>query len=78
MKFLKLTLLAFTMIAGLTVSAQKIKLEDGSVDAIKSETTFNYEFTYDNMAVGKFDKEADYVKKKTDDYNAKDEGRGDG
>ncbi|MFT3909630.1 MAG: hypothetical protein QM737_09410 [Ferruginibacter sp.] len=77
MKFAKLTvatlLLAFTMNA----NAQKMKVKEGSIDALKNETSFAFEFTYTGMGVGKFPVEADYVKKKTDDYNAKDEGRGD-
>lgn len=78
MKFVKLTVATLLLAFSMNASAQKMKLKDGSLDALKSETNFNFEFTYDNMAVGKFDKEADYVKKKTDDYNAKDAGRGDG
>lgn len=77
MKFVKLTVVTLLVAFSMNAGAQKLKLKDGSLDAVKNETAFNYEFTYDNMAVGKFDKEADYVKKKVDDYNAKDAGRGD-
>ena len=59
------------------LKAQKIKVTEGSIDAIKSETSLNFEFTYDNMGVGKYDKEADYVAKKTEDYNKKEAGKGD-
>lgn len=57
--------------------AQKIKTREGNVDALKNETTINIEFTYDNMSVGKFDNEQDYIKKKTDEYNKKEAGKGD-
>lgn len=66
-------LLAFTGAA----HAQKLKVQEGSIDAIKSESSLNFEFTYDNMKVGKFDKEEDYIAKKKEEYNKKEEGRGD-
>ena len=59
------------------IQAQKVKVTEGSIDAIKGETSINLEFTYDNMKVGKFDHEADYIAKKTDDYNKKEAGKGD-
>lgn len=77
-KFLRATLLVITTAClSLTALAQKIKLKEGSLDVLKNETSINIEFTYDNMAVGKFDKEADYVNKKKTEYNAKEAGRGD-
>ncbi|WP_028786422.1 hypothetical protein [Terrimonas ferruginea] len=77
-KFLRATLLVMTTAClSLTALAQKIKLKEGSLDVLKNETSINIEFTYDNMAVGKFDKEADYINKKKTEYNAKEAGRGD-
>ena len=58
-------------------SAQRLKTLDGDISVLKSESTINVEFTYDGMAVGKFDNEKDYVAKKTDEYNKKEPGRGD-
>ena len=49
----------------------------GSVSALKGEKNINTEFTYDNMGVGKFKTEAEYVAKKTDEYNKKEPGKGD-
>jgi len=68
-----LLLLAFSG----NLKAQKIKVPNGSIDAIKSETSLNLEYTYDSMKVGKYDKEADYVAQKTEDYNKKEAGKGD-
>ncbi|HEX5152114.1 MAG TPA: hypothetical protein VFW07_11755 [Parafilimonas sp.] len=68
-----LLLLAFSG----NLRAQKIKVTDGNLDAIKSETSLNIEYTYDSMKVGKYDHEADYVAKKTEDYNKKEAGKGD-
>ena len=42
-------------------NAQRIKLTEGSLDVLKNETSINVEFTYNNMSVGKFDKESEYV-----------------
>jgi len=65
------------LLLSLTVSAQRMKLLEGDLSSVKSEKTINTEFTYDNMKVGKFDKEEDYVKTKTADYNKKEAGKGD-
>lgn len=60
-----------------TVSAQRIKLTTGDLSLLKNETAINLEFTYDNMSVGKFKNEQDYLDKKTAEYNKKEPGRGD-
>lgn len=57
--------------------AQKIKLTDGDLAPLKNEKQLNVEFTYDHLTVGKFDNEDDYIKKKTDEYNKKEAGKGD-
>ncbi len=61
----------------LNTQAQKIKTTEGSTDVLKNETSINVEFTYDNMSVGKYDKESEYLEKKTAEYNSKEPGRGD-
>lgn len=71
-----LTVLAISFFL-LTANAQKIKTTEGNPSVLKSESTINIEFTYDNISVGKFADEKDYIKKKTDEYNAKEPGRGD-
>ena len=60
-----------------TLQAQKIKVIEGSVDAFKSDNSVNFEFTYDSMKVGKYDKEEDYVAQKQGDYNLKEPHKGD-
>jgi hypothetical protein len=69
-----LGLLAFSF---MSTSAQKIKTKEGDPSVLKNEVNINIEFTYDNLSVGKFANEQDYIKKKTDEYNAKTPGRGD-
>jgi hypothetical protein len=61
----------------INASAQRIKTIEGDISVLKAETTISVEFTYDNMSVGKFDKESDYIDKKKGEYNEKEAGRGD-
>ena len=69
----------FLMLLSLSFSgyAQKIKLVSGSLSGLKGEKSVNAEFTYNDMGVGKFDKEEDYVNKKKGEYNEKEAGKGD-
>lgn len=69
--FLALAFFAFS------ANGQRIKLTDGSLDVLKNEKSINVEFTYDNMSVGKYDKESEYIEKKTAEYNSKEAGKGD-
>lgn len=73
------SLAAFLAISFFTLqaNAQKIKTKEGDPSVLKNEPNINVEFTYDNISVGKFADEKEYIKKKTDEYNAKDPGRGD-
>lgn len=57
--------------------SQTVKLTSGSLTSLKNEKTVNVEFKYDNMIVGKDLTEADYVKRKKEEYNEKEAGRGD-
>ena len=68
-----LTMVFFSM----NLSAQKIKTKEGDLSVLKDQTSINIEFTYENISVGKFDKESDYIAKKKNEYNAKESGRGD-
>ena len=61
----------------LQANAQKIKTNSGNPDILKAETALNIEFVYDNLSVGKFKSEAEYIKAKTEEYNKKEAGKGD-
>ena len=52
-------------------------VDGGDVSILKGEKTINIEFTYVKLSVGDFSKEADYIKKRTEELNAKDSGTGD-
>jgi hypothetical protein len=78
MKLINKLFLLFTLIClALGANAQRIKLVEGDLAAIKGETTISVEFTYDNMGVGKYDKESEYIERKKEEYNKKEPGRGD-
>jgi hypothetical protein len=70
--FVALGLMAFS-----SAIAQKVKLIEGDLSALKNEKSINTEFSYDKMKVGKFDDEAEYVNKKKEEYNKKEAGKGD-
>lgn len=77
MKLVKPLALLAVMVFSLSVNAQRIKLLEGDLSVLKNEQSINTEFTYDNMRVGKYEKEADYIADKTADLNKKEPGRGD-
>jgi hypothetical protein len=60
------------LFCSITGFAQEVDLTKGDLSILKGETSINIELTYEKMAVGDFSKEADYIKKRTDELNAKD------
>jgi hypothetical protein len=78
MKPLKISsLLLATAFFSITSFSQKIRVKDGDKNILKNESKINIEFTFDNLSVGKFDKEQDYIDSKKAEYNKKEPGRGD-
>lgn len=69
------SILSFLYI-GITGYAQEVDLTKGDLSILKGETTINIELTYEKTSVGDFSKEADYIKKKKEEYNEKDQGSG--
>jgi hypothetical protein len=77
MKNIKLSLIAlFVLLSGITFS-QKITLLEGDLSFLKGEKFLNIEYDYSKCAVGKFKTEAEYLDKKTAEYNEKEAGKGD-
>ena len=70
----KISLIAICFFVTFLANAQKITYT-GSVTCLKNESAINYQFTYENMQVGKMS-EADYISKKTDEAEEKRAGRG--
>jgi len=77
MKILKTVLVAVIVFAATSVYAQKIKVKDGDLGFLKGQSEILLEYDYSDMAVGKFDKEEDYIAKKVAEYNEKEPGKGD-
>jgi hypothetical protein len=77
MKSVKIAAVLFTLLLSQGIKAQHISLMEGNLSPLKSESTIVVQFAYDNMRVGKYDKEADFISAKKDDYNRKEPGRGD-
>lgn len=73
MKCVALLILVFFSV---TSTAQKIKLREGDISVLKGQPSVSVEFIYDGMSVGSYPDEADYIKKKMDDYNKKEPGSG--
>lgn len=69
--------LMITIFLGLQANAQKVKNTSGNADILKSESSINIEFTYDNISVGKYKSEQEYITAKTEEYNKKEPGKGD-
>ena len=72
-----LAVMAAILFCSFKLIAQEVELIKGSLSVLKDQTSVNIEFTYEKMSVGDFNKEADYIKKKTDEANAKEPGTGD-
>lgn len=70
-------LLVATCLLGLHTIAQKVKTTSGNDDILKSESSINIQFNYDNITVGKFKNEQEYITAKTEEYNKKEAGKGD-
>lgn len=77
MQFPRILMAIVMAVAPIVVNAQRIKLTEGDLSPLIGITELNTEFTYDNIKVGEFSNEDDYIHKKTEDYNKKEAGRGD-
>ncbi len=65
----RLFILSFALIAcTFSLTAQKIVSESGNLSGLKGETNFNLVYNYDNLAVGKYPTEKEYVDYKKGEY----------
>lgn len=76
MKKLFVAVFILMLSSGLVLDAQKISIQKGSLGAVKGQKMLAT-FDYSGMAVGKFDREEDYIAKKMEDYNKDEAGKGD-
>jgi len=77
MKRLLSLILIQMLISGFLLNGQKITVKKGNLDFLKGQKSLLVTFDYSNMAVGKYDKEDDYIAKKSEDYNKSEAGKGD-
>src|SRR5690606_10163736 len=77
MKAIRFGALAVALFLSVVANAQKVRMMDGSLDALKGVSKINAQFDYSKMGVGKFATEEEYIEKKKGDYNKKEAGRGD-
>ena len=61
---------------GLPASAQRIKLDSGSLAFLKGQTSLNVDYVYDGLRVGKKTEE-DYVRERVKAKNDEEPGKGD-
>ncbi len=59
------------------VNGQDNALVSGNTDFLKQDNIINIVFSYDNMAVGKFRTEKEYIDKKVAEHNNAEPGKGD-
>jgi hypothetical protein len=76
MKSLKITLSSIFILAALSADAQKIKIKEGSLDALKGQSSLKVQYDYSSFKVGK-KTEAEYIAEKKKKYNDDEAGRGD-
>lgn len=76
MKTIKLALSAFFSVILSAGFAQKITVLEGDLKVLKGETILNVQYDWEDIAVGKFSKEEDYISRKVAEYNEKESGRG--
>ena len=69
--------LTIAALFSVTADAQKIELMKGDFSALEGQTEINTTFEYEDIKVGKFDHEEDYINKKKAEYNKKEAGKGD-
>lgn len=74
---MKSLLFVTLMSISLTGFTQKLKITEGSLKALKGAKSIKTEFNYDEMSVGKFKTESEYIQKRKVEINEKEPGRGD-
>ena len=70
-------LISFVMLINTNVYAQKIKVSTGNLNFLKGQKVLNVIYSYENMGIGRYDLEEDYVMDKVIAYNDSEPGKGD-
>lgn len=69
-------LVVFVAVAGALTGCGSVQLKSGSLEFLRNEKLINMEYTYENMRVGAFVKEEDYLAKRSAEIDKKEPGRG--
>jgi len=77
MSTFKFMLTVFIASCATVAYSQKIKVRSGDEDQLAQFKKFHIEYYYEDVSVGKFDNEEEYVEKKVTDYNMDEAGKGD-
>lgn len=77
MKAIRFVILAGILLTTVQLYAQKVKLVEGNLDALKDMAKLNVMYDYTRMTVGKFNNESDYIAYKKEEYDRLEAGRGD-
>lgn len=70
---MKRYIVLFAILVPQLLVAQKIKVKSGDLTSLKDVKTYYVTFDYSDMAVGKYDKEADYIEYKKEEVIEKGE-----
>lgn len=70
-------LLTLTLLSSISLFAQKIKLTEGSLDALKGQKEISIQYTYDAVMVGTDQDEKVFLERKKAEWDTKEAGRGD-
>lgn len=77
MKTTKFVLLGLIACATISANAQKMNLQSGDVKMLAGQSKMLVQYDFKDLDMGKEGSEADYLKKKKADLNAKEAGKGD-
>ena len=75
----KIVLFSFMMLlfSGAFLNAQKMEVKSGAIDFLKNQKTLLVKYDYSNMAVPKYESEANYIEVKVKEGNDAEPGKGD-
>jgi hypothetical protein len=76
MKKIKFIFLALILFAFLPANAQKIQVKSGNLSKLKGVTEMKIVFDYSTTAIGEFETIEAYVQHRYDEYEEKEEGKG--
>jgi hypothetical protein len=77
MKKIVLFSVVMLLMSGAFLNAQKMVVKSGAIDFLKNQKTLLVKYDYSNMAVGKYDTEAEYIAAKVKEGNDAEPGKGD-